>query len=132
MKELLDRFVGIERALSEENGEFALFALLLREDAADKWDLVVAAPWIEADRKAALSLVTGRIQGAFTPKELSLLSRVVLIDLANPAVGAMNQAVRVQHGPAAEILNSNFFGLQIKHAYIITSQRMNVDEQVPA
>jgi len=132
MKELLDRFVGIERTLSQENGEFALFALFLREDAADKWDLLVAAPWIKADRKTALSLVTGKIQETFAPQELSLLSRVVLVELANPAVEALNQAVRIQHGPAAEVRDSNFFGLQIKHAYIITSQRMKVDEQVVA
>jgi hypothetical protein len=131
MKELLDRFVGIERTLSEERGGFALFALFLREDAVDKWDLIVAAPWIEPDRKAALSLITGRIQEAFTPEELSMLSRVVLVDLANPAVAAMNQALNIQHG-RAEVKDSNFFGLQIKHAYIISSQRMDVNEEVPA
>lgn len=131
MKELLDRFVGLERTLSEENGAFALFALFLREDAVDRWDLIVSALWIEADRKSALSLVTKIIQETFSPDELSLLSRVVLVELANPAVEAVNQAVAIQHGQA-EIRDSNFFGLQIKHAYVITSQRMNVNEEVPA
>ena len=60
MKELLDRFIALEQTLTEEEGEFALFALFLREDAeggisgysgySAKWDLVVAAPWIERDR----------------------------------------------------------------------------------
>jgi hypothetical protein len=131
MKELLDRFVGLERTISEENGAFALFALFLREDAVDRWDLIVSAPWIEADRKEALSRITKNIQETFSPEELSLLSRVVLVELANPAVEAVNQAVAIQHGQA-EIRDSNFFGLQIKHAYVITSQRMNVNEEVPA
>lgn len=130
MKELLDRFVDLERRLSEK-GAFALFALFLREDSVDKWDLIVAAPWIDADRKGALSHITKSIQGVFGPEELSTLSRVVLVDLANPAVEAINQAVGIQHG-TAEVKDTDFFGLQIKHAYIITSQRVNMNEEVPA
>jgi hypothetical protein len=150
MRELLGKFVELERRLSQERGEFSLFALFLREDASDKWDLVISAPWIEADRKEALAFITNRIQQTFTPDELSHLSRVVpveqtnpsleaindaltvvLMDRANPAVGAINQALRLQHGQA-EVRDSKFFGLQIKHAYIITSQRLNVDAEVPA
>jgi hypothetical protein len=44
MKELLGKFVELEQRLSQERGEFSLFALFLREDASDKWDLVVSAP----------------------------------------------------------------------------------------
>jgi hypothetical protein len=143
MRELVERFIQLERTLAEEKGEFALFALFLREDAgagsgtsgysgySAKWDLLAAAPWIEADRKNALSYITKAIQRLFTPEELSRLSRVVLVDMANPEVAAINQAVKVHHGQA-EIRDSNFFGLQIKHAYIITSQRTNINEQIPA
>lgn len=129
MKELLEKFVDLERSLSEEKGDFALFALFLREDAVDKWDLILAAPWIEEDRKAALSEITKRIQGSFETEELSTLSRIVLVDLTNPAVEAVNRAVRIQHGQA-EVANSTFFGLQIKHAYIISSER--IEQPVPA
>jgi hypothetical protein len=131
MKELLLRFGELERTLSQERGPFALFALFLREDAVDKWDLILAAPWIERDRKLALSEITQRLQATFSPEELSLLSRVVFVELANPAVEAVNQAVRIQHG-TAEVRESNFFGLQIKHAYIISSERVNADEEVHA
>ena len=131
MKELLDRFVEIELTLSRENGAFSLFALFLREDAVDRWDLIVAAPWVDADRKDALSRITQAIQARFTPEELSQLSRVVLVDLANPAVDAVNRAIRIRHGQG-EIRDSNFFGLQIKHAYVITSQPLNINEEVVA
>jgi len=143
MKELLESFIELERTLAEEKGDFGLFALFLREDAgagsgtsgysgySAKWDLIVAAPWIEGDRKEALSHITRKIQDAFTPADLSQLSRIVLVDLANPEVVAINRTVRIQHGQA-EIRDTNFFGLQIKHAYIITSQRTNINEQIPA
>jgi hypothetical protein len=51
------------------------------------------------------------------------LSRIVIIDSANPALGALQQAIHVEHG-TAEIRDSNFFGLQIKHAFLITSKRL--------
>ena len=129
MKQLLSRFVDLERRLADTRGGFSLFALFLREDAVDRWDLIVAAPWIEQDRKRALSYLTGEVQQEFSPEELSLLSRIVLVELANPAVEAVNQALAVQHAQA-EVRDSNFFGLPIKHAYIITSQRRNVGEEV--
>ncbi|MGQ0762253.1 MAG: hypothetical protein ACT4OT_09620 [Acidobacteriota bacterium] len=131
MKDLLPKFIELERTLSEEKGGFSVFALFLREDAVEKWDLVVAAPWIEANRKEALSVITKKIQKSFTEKELFGLSRVVLVELSNPSVEAINQAIAIQHGQA-EVRNSNFFGLHIKHAYVITSQRRMVNEPVPA
>lgn len=131
MRDLLEKFIELERRLSQERGEFSLFALFLREDASNKWDLIVAAPWIERDRKEALPYITTQIQQLFNSEELSRLSRVVLVDQSNPAIEAMNQAVNCQHGQN-EVRDSNFFGLQIKHAYIITSQRLNADAEVPA
>jgi hypothetical protein len=131
MKELLEKFLDLERNLSEERGRFSLFALFLREDASDKWDLIVAAPWIEADRKQALADITQRIQQTFAAEDVSRLSRVVLVEPGNPAIEAVNQAIRVQHGNA-EVKDSNFFGLQVKHAYIISSERLNADAEVPA
>jgi len=131
MRDLLGKFVKLERRLSQDRGEFSLFALFLREDAADRWDLIVAAPWIDVNRKEALAYITTQIQLDFCVEELPRLSRVVLVDQSNPAVEAINQAVNCQHGQT-EVRDSNFFGLEIKHAYIITSHRLNVDAEVLA
>jgi len=48
MKELVEKPRKLEAEIAAEKGPFLLFALFLRQDAADRWDLVVAAPWIEA------------------------------------------------------------------------------------
>jgi len=47
MKQILDKFVSLERDIASEKGEFSLFALFLREDAEDNWDLLASAPWLE-------------------------------------------------------------------------------------
>ncbi|NJN99541.1 MAG: hypothetical protein HC875_38295 [Anaerolineales bacterium] len=126
MKKLVHKFIEIEQKISNEKGNLSLFALFLREDSLDKWDLLIAAPWIEANRKTAFAYIAQQIQASLEPEELAQLSRIVLIDQANPALDAINNAVRIEHG-VTEIQDSNFFGLQIKHALIITSQKSSAD-----
>jgi hypothetical protein len=122
MKQLVDKLVLLERDISTDKGEFVLFALFLREDALDRWDLVVSAPWIEANKKEALDYLVSQLQPRLEPEELLFISRIVLIDKDNPALEAIHKSIKAEHS-AVEVVNSNFFGLQIERAYIITSNR---------
>lgn len=125
MRELADKFVALEREIADERGGFTLFALLLREDAENKWDVVLSAPWFGGEEKNVLDYFARKIQSRLQPDELVMLSRIVLIEPNSEAVKAVNKAISVEHG-RAEVLDSNFFGLQIKHAYIITSKERNL------
>lgn len=131
MKDKLERFIKLERRIAKEKGEFSLFALFLREEAPDKWDLVVAAPWMAADRSKALGYLAEQIKGELKPLELTQLSRVVIVDQHSPALAALNRAMRVEH-EFAEVENRSFFGLQIKHGYIITSQQLSAISETAA
>ena len=124
MKEIVEKLKQQEQTISQEKGAFDLFALFLREDAPDKWDLVVAAKWIEENKEEALKYISKAIQETLTHSELLQLSRIAIIDESNPALEAFQRAMHVEHG-MAEIKDSNFFGMQIKHVYLITSQRRN-------
>ena len=128
MKTTVEKLVRAEREMSEDKGQFALFAFFLREDAPDLWDLIVSAPWITKDKPGSLKYIASKVQGTLTAEELLKVSRIVIIEKDNPALEALHRAIRIEHG-SAEILNSNFLGLQIKHAFIITSIR---DEAPPA
>lgn len=108
--------------MAEEKGPFDLFALFLREDAPGKWDLIVAAEWIENNKEASFNYLAGIVQKALSKEELLKLSRIVLIGEGNPALEAFHKVVHGEH-LVMEIQDSNFFGLQIKNAYVITSQR---------
>jgi hypothetical protein len=125
MKQLVEKLVAMEREISEERGTFALFALFLREDALDKWDLVASAPWLEEDKKESLAYLSDRLRSHLTHEELLSFSRIVLIDRDNPFLEAIRRAVSQEHG-IVEVKDSNFFGLEISHAYIITSKRQQV------
>jgi hypothetical protein len=120
MKTLIDKLSALEQDVSEEKAPFKLFGLFLREDASEKWDLVVAAPWLEKDKRAGLEYLTSRLRSILSDKELLSLSRVVLLDESDPAFQAIVRAIRVQHG-RAEIRDSSFSGLEIKHGFLVTS-----------
>jgi len=129
MKQLVEKLVTMEREISEERGTFALFALFLREDALDKWDLVASAPWLEEDKKESLAYLSDRLRSHLTDEELLSFSRIVLVDRDNPFLEAIKKAIQkavsLEHG-IVEVKDSNFFGLEISHAYIITSKRQQV------
>lgn len=120
MKDLAEKLSRLEGALSEEKGPFNLFALFLREDAPDVWDLVVAAKWIEEDRPAALADISRRVRDSLRADEITKISRVVVVDRTDPALKAITSATSIEHG-IAELANGTFFGLAIRHAFIITA-----------
>jgi hypothetical protein len=121
MRELAEKLGRLERILSDEKGPFNLFALFLREDAPDVWDLVVAAKWIEHDRPSALADISRRVRSSLHPDEITKISRVVVVESTDPALKAITSGMSIDHG-LAEVANSTFFGLAIRHAFIITAQ----------
>ncbi|MBI4489985.1 MAG: hypothetical protein HY694_12930 [Deltaproteobacteria bacterium] len=122
MKELVDKLRSLEEEISQKKGEFSLFALFLREESQNKWDLVASASWFWSDKKKTLDYLAKMLRSRLTSDELLMLSRIVLIEESDPMLQAFHQAFQVRHAPT-EVLDCNLFGLQIKHAYIITSRR---------
>lgn len=122
MKIFAEKLRAVEREIAADKGPFLLFALFLREDAADYWDVLVSAPWLETDKGAALRYLAPKLQAVASATELEKLSRIVIIGTNQPALAAIQSAFHVEHG-FTEVINSNFNGLKIEHAYIITSRR---------
>jgi hypothetical protein len=125
MREQAEKLQAVEKKLCESKGPFELFALFLREDAPNKWDLLISADWARNDKKAALTEIIQEIQCVLTQTEQLMLSRLIILEKDDTALKAFHGAMHVEHG-LAEISDSNFFGLAIKHAYLITSKRDNL------
>ena len=119
--ELPTKFAKLESDVAAARGDFTLFALFLREDVPDRWDLIISAPWASADQKGSLDYLVNRIKSDLGPADLTQLSRIVFIDPTDVSVRALNQAIHVEHG-SVEVRDGNFFGLPIKLAFIITSK----------
>lgn len=114
----------LEAELSKQKGPFLLFALLLREDALDVWDILVSAPWIDMDRGAGLRLIVDRLSKMASPAEMSQISKVVIVDRYNPALKSLQAAFDVRNADI-EVKNSEFFGFRISRAIIITSRKID-------
>lgn len=122
VSELTEKFARLESQLSDEKGDFVLFALFLREDVPDRWDLIVSAPWIGEDKQSAVNYLINEIKSKLGGHDLTNLSRIVVIDPYDVAVQNLNRAIQVEHGNF-EVRDTNLFGLAIKDAHIITSKR---------
>lgn len=120
MNEYVAKLMEIEKKASEEKGPFTLFALFHREDTIEKWDLLVASPWIEENKKEALHYLASELRERLTPNELVKISHIALIDEDNP--GLIDLAGMETTHSHIEVTNRDFFGIPIKRAHIITSR----------
>lgn len=107
--------------MTGEKGEFALFGLFLREGAPGTWDLVVSAPWLDANKKAGMEYVAKKARARLTTEELLSLSRIVVLETEHDGVLAIRRSVAVR-GTIAHLENRVLFGLPMEQAYIIISQ----------
>ena len=125
-EETLEKLALLEREVSDEKGDFSLFGLFLREDAQDedKWDLLVSALWLDADKKEGLACLAKEIQKRLEPDELLSISRIVVLERGNPILEAIHRTVNVKHGKV-EVKDNNFFGVQITRAHISTSSTVD-------
>jgi len=124
MKQMIEKLASLERDIASEKGEFSLFALFMREEADETWDLLASAPWLAPDKRESFNYLVNQLRARLNTQELLSLSRIVLLEKANPVLEAIHKEIKVRHG-MTEIRDSIAFGVPIKHAYIITSTRDN-------
>lgn len=118
---LIEKFARLEAEIAQERGDFTFFALFMREDVPDRWDLIISAPWVAEDKQGAVHYLVAQIKSRLGKEDLICLSRIVPVDPEDVAVQNLNRAIQVEHGNV-EVNDSNFFGLAIKRAHIITSK----------
>lgn len=122
MREQIKKLQDVEKTLCEEKGPFEFFALFLREDAPEKWDLIISSDWAREDKKAAMELVIEKVASVFEDSEILMLSRLIILAKDDDSgFKALNRALHVDHG-LIELSDCVIFGVSIKHAYLITSQ----------
>jgi hypothetical protein len=122
--DLPEQFAKLEADISAEKGDFTLFAMFRREDFPERWDLMISAPWAFADQRSSLQYFIAKIKADIGSDALVLLARIIFIDPNEVSLQKLNRAIHVEHG-AVEVRNSNYFGLDIKHAVFITSKSLS-------
>lgn len=131
MKEILDKLKSVVQALEKEHGSILFFALFLREDAFEKWDIVVAAPWLNSSERNSYKIVVSKIQEVIGPSEMVQFSRVVVLDQTDPALSFLQEVCPLTNGGFKESPKdfsveplSDKFPFSIKKAYILRCQKL--------
>ena len=74
------KLTALAGTVEADKGPLELLGLFLREDSPDLWDLVISAPWLVADERAAFEYVANKLRGELSGEELAGLSRIVILE----------------------------------------------------
>jgi hypothetical protein len=119
----IEKLRKVMNRVSAEKGNFVFFGLFLTEEAPDRWDLVVSAPWLEKGKLKALSEFIEILSSIVGQKEVLSLSKIVTLNHDEPSLKAILKAVQVEDGPTV-LQDNNLFGLEVKQAYILRARRL--------
>ena len=120
MKELVRKIGSLVKLITDEKGELSFFSLVLREDAS-VWDVLVAAKWIDEDRKQALNYLVQKVQGALTKQELLEVSGIIL--LQNEYFTGPVNFTSETGWPQVDI---DLYGVAVKKAYIFVASDVEI------
>jgi hypothetical protein len=126
MIEILEKLKSIVHSLEGEHGPILVFALFLREDPLEKWDIVVSAKWLNSSDRTSFETIASKIQKSLNASELMQLSRIVILDTDDPVVAFLQNTAMVTNGSHHEVPGGGFsdrFGFTIKRAYLLRCQK---------
>jgi hypothetical protein len=58
MKETIAKLKSAVNSLENTNQHLVIFAIFLREDPLEKWDIIISAPWLSAEKMQSYSIVS--------------------------------------------------------------------------
>lgn len=123
MTQIKDTLAVLAQEIATEKGAWSLCMLVWRAEAAEPWDLLVAAPWLDQDQQAGLAYIAKKVSDRLTTQDLLSLSRIVILEQGNPVREAL-----LQHETEA-LRDVTVVGVPIKHA--TTMRATNHSPAVP-
>ncbi len=128
MNEIIEKLKSIIKNLEQKRGPLLICALFLREDSLEKWDIIIAASWLNPKEMESYKTVSNELQEFLSASELVQFSRIVLLDQDDPVVSFILDLETVKNGGYKELpaeTLSDKFRFIIKRAYLLRSQRLH-------
>jgi hypothetical protein len=121
--DFFEKMRHVERVLAKKRGNFTLFALVMRQDSAGKWDVVVSAPWICDGREDLEEIVLQALNSILTPDEvLRNVSIVVPLDPSHELVETLTRQVAVEPGGMVDVGNVVVGGHEFGRTRVLVSR----------
>jgi hypothetical protein len=127
MNSLLDKLKLVMQALEKANNPFLIFALFLREEPLEQWDVVVSATWLNSSEIDSYKKVSSEIQTSLTSEELMQLARVVILNPNDTLVVSLQNEFSVKNGKPKDVSSEFFiekFPFKIKRAFLLHCQKI--------
>jgi hypothetical protein len=116
---------ALAKKMKADIGPLELLGLFLRDDALDSWDLVIAAPPLQANNRDSFKYVADRLREALTEEELAGLSRIVIMDHGGAVLNGFLDQFKGRTG----LCDIHFVadgGAIVRKAYIIIARALPV------
>ena len=118
--QLIEHLKTVEKEIEAEKGQFSLFVLFSRPDSV-ALDLVVAAPWLQTEKRPGLALISKLVYSSSFPRaEWGQIARIVALNdsdinfrIIKDAIGPTN-TLRVIDHPSIP-------GFDIDKVYVLSS-----------
>ena len=126
MNSLLENAKNTVLELEKEHGSILVFALFLRTEPLEVWDIVVSAPWLSDSDRNSYQLIASKIQNSLNEEDLLQISRIVILNKQDPAVTFLQETISITNGKIEEFPTeplSDRFGFTIKQAYILRCKK---------
>jgi len=110
---------------------FAFFAVFQRE-GSDAWDLVVSAPWLDADEMASWEKMSKLVTRSLTEDELVQLGRIVILNADNRFLKDVMQLLPKGVSLPLEMHNFTFSGVKIQRGRILAAPQASPSRHLKA
>ena len=119
---LIDKMKEVEQFLASKNGEFALFALLEREDTPGLWDVVVSASWLGTTREDILTIAQ-QVTLTLRPQDMTQIARIVPVLPDSEFVLFLqdNYELLNKTGPVVRLGTAILSGIELRSGYILAA-----------
>jgi hypothetical protein len=121
MNDLLENLEKPLGILRDRYGDFILFAVFMVE-GSDRWDLMVAAPWLENIR-SNYDLINRAVRRHLSESEMALIDRIVILDPEDDSLRRFVTAVGTDRTSFA-VTHFDFGSASISRAHIFDIHRM--------
>ncbi len=111
--------------IAARKGDFTLFALVMRVDAPDAWDLVVSARWLDGRKLNATSEFVQLLAKSIGEESLRQFSRIATVDSDATIVKFIRANFPVER--EENIFHTQSFdldGLQVQEAIIFRAKKV--------
>ena len=115
----------IVNQIEKERGQLTMCAVVLRDESPDRWDVVVAAPWLNPSKRESYEYLAKTFSQFLTREEMLSISRIVPVSSNDPLVKEftlhapnLGPGSWASGGPLGK-----FMGMNVVEAYLFVDRR---------